>query len=126
MPRIVFAAFLVAISGAGVACSSSDDGGSRPTKQVKDKLGRTCTIGDTLTASCDQEPKPAAGCKTTATACFTVGTSGDASGPAAICAGCCEGNTSTSVRTDCAAITCATAADCPTEYGRCLNAECRH
>jgi len=109
-----------------LACGSDDSGSGYPSQTVKDKLGRTCTTGEGLTASCDQEPKPVAACKATAKACFTIGTSGDASGPAAVCAGCCEGNTSTSVRTDCAAITCTAATDCPSPYGRCLNGECRN
>lgn len=125
--RPFFAASSVAFVGfVCIACGSDDEGSGYPTQTVKDKLGRTCTTGEGLSATCDQEPKPAGGCKTTAKACFTIGTSGDASGPAAVCAGCCEGNTSTSVRTDCAAITCATATDCPSPYGRCLNGECRH
>lgn len=119
--------FAVALVGVVLlACGSDDDAGGYPSKTVEDELGRICTTGEGLTATCDREPRPAAGCKTTATACFTIGTAGDASGPAAVCAACCEGNTSTSVRTDCAAITCATAADCPSPYGRCLNGECRH
>lgn len=110
----------------GVACGSDDDGSGYPSVTVKDKLGRTCTIGEADNATCDQDPKPSGACRSSATACFMLGTTGDASGPAAICAGCCEGNTATSVRTDCAALTCSAASDCPKTYGRCLNGECRH
>lgn len=117
---------LAVVVAAFIGCGSDDTGSGYPSVKVKDQLGRSCTIGEHEDATCDQDPKPSGACKTTATACFMVGTTGDASGPAAICAGCCEGNTSTSVRTDCAKIVCSAATDCPSTYGRCLNGECRH
>lgn len=108
-----------------LACSSEDDG-ARPTKQVKDKVGRTCTIGESLDATCDQAPKPSVACKSGTSACFQVGSTGDAAGPGAICAACCGGNTSSSVAADCSPITCSADNDCPSPYGRCSNGECRH
>lgn len=109
-----------------VACSSSSsDGntgtGSSASKTVKDKLGRTCTISQAAgPITCDQPPQPAAACKSGTTACFTLGTTSDVGGPAAVCAGCCTSDTATSVRTDCSEIPCATPADCPANFARCV------
>ena len=106
-------------------CGSSDDGA--PKTNVKDAAGRSCTLtADSMEATCDKPPMPAAGCPATAHACFITGTTGDASGPGAMCAGCCAGNTASSQASDCSNLVCSSNADCPAEYGRCLTGQCRY
>lgn len=107
------------------ACGGDDSSGP-PKLEVKDKAGRECTIGAADEVSCDQDPMPSAGCPSGANACFQLSSTGDAAGPAAICAACCQGSTSTSVAVDCSEITCATDDDCPSTFGRCLNGACRY
>jgi hypothetical protein len=107
------------------ACSGSSGGPPRQT--VKDAAGRTCTIiASEMTVRCDQPPMPSAGCPPGTTACFLEGTTGDASGPAAICAGCCTGNQGTSAAADCANIMCSTDEECPSDFSRCANGQCRY
>lgn len=89
-------------------------------------LGRSCTLESAAEVTCDQPPAPAGGCQSGETACYQLGTTGDASGPGAICAACCKGNTSRSMAGDCSNLVCSTADDCPPSYGRCLNNVCRY
>jgi hypothetical protein len=120
------AASVVVLLFLGMAACSGDSGGA-PRQTVRDLAGRTCTItASEMAAHCDEAPAPAAGCPSGATACFLVGSTGDASGPAAICAGCCAGNQGTSAAADCANITCSNDEECPSEYGRCANGQCRY
>jgi len=118
------------ISGLVIAAMLSACGGdSSSGKQVKDQSGRTCTIPVTgMTLSCDATPQPQAGCSAGATACFVegVGDTGGAAviGPAAVCAACCKGNTSTSVGGDCSPIVCKTVDDCPHGSTKCENSAC--
>ena len=107
-----------------VACGSDDDGG--PKQTVHDQAGRTCVLETAGKVTCDQEPKPTNACKTGTTACFQLGTTGDVAGPGAICAACCGTSSSTSFSMDCVNLTCASAADCPPEYGRCVSGACRY
>ena len=123
--RMALLAFLV--GAGGVACSSDDDeGDGGPTVRVTDLTGRTCSIENAAEVDCDEPPAPIDGCPEGSMACYSLGTTGDASGPAAICAGCCSGNNSTSTADDCSEITCADAGDCPSSYGRCVDNECRY
>jgi hypothetical protein len=110
-----------------LACSSDDDEGEGgPTVRVTDLSGRTCSVENAADVECDEPPEPADGCSDGAEACYSLGTTGDASGPAAICAGCCSGNSSISAEEDCIEVTCADASTCPSPYGRCLNNRCRY
>ena len=52
-----------------VACSSDDSNSGAPKVQVKDKLGRTCTITGSSEVSGDTAPEPTGGCTGGATAC---------------------------------------------------------
>ncbi len=115
-------ASLAWIAGAFLAaCSSNSE--PAPGQTVMDMLGRTCVIPQSAAdpITCDQPPQPIAGCSSGATPCFLLGTTGDAGGPGAICAGCCSGNTGTSLVVDCVNLTCATPADCPPSYARCVS-----
>ncbi|MFT3924223.1 MAG: hypothetical protein QM778_16935 [Myxococcales bacterium] len=107
------------------ACGDSGSDGP-PAQQVEDMSGRSCSVQDAFTVSCDVDPMPTGGCQTGETACFQLGTTGDASGPGAICAACCKGNTSRSIAADCVNLVCSTADDCPPEYGRCVSSICRY
>jgi hypothetical protein len=106
------------------ACGGGEEG--PPPLAVEDMLGRSCEIAVGNEVTCDEEPKPAAGCPSGETACFQVGTTGDAAGPGAICAACCKGNTSRSVASDCSNLVCSSAEDCPPQYGRCVSNMCRY
>ena len=89
-------------------------------------LGRTCTLASSGKVTCDAQPEPVNGCKTGETACFQLGTTGSAAGPGAICAACCDGNSSTSYSSDCSNLVCSSNDDCPPEYGRCMSGVCRY
>jgi hypothetical protein len=108
-----------------LACGSSS---SSAGKTVKDQAGRTCTVPPTgLTISCD--PQPQKTCSGGASACFVTGVAdtdaGAATiGPAAVCAACCSGNSSTSGPGDCSQIVCKTADDCPQASTKCNNGGC--
>jgi hypothetical protein len=109
-----------------LACGSSSQSG----KSVKDTANRTCTIPDEgMTLSCDQPPKPGSACTGGASACFVQGVMASSTGaavigPAAVCAACCNGNTSTSGPNDCAQIVCHTVDDCPHGSSKCNNGGC--
>ncbi len=110
-----------------LGCSSDDDeGDDGPTVRVVDLTGRTCSIENALDVECEQPPEPTAACSGDAEACYSLGSTGDASGPAAICVGCCSGDSSVSGADDCSEITCADAGDCPSPYERCLQNRCRY
>ena len=123
-PRPLLALPSIALLCQLASCSSSSDDGGPPPDEVTDQLGRTCLIEDAANVTCDEDPQPAAGCPEGATPCFDLGTTGDASGPGAICAACCGKDISVSMAFDCSNLTCSTDDDCPAIYGRCLRGEC--
>ena len=106
------------------ACGGGEEG--PPPLQVEDMRGRSCEITVDHEVTCDEEPMPSVGCSAGETACFRVGTTGDAAGPGAICAACCKDNTSRGIAADCSNLVCSSAEDCPSEYGRCMNSVCRY
>lgn len=115
----VFAALMLGACG-------SDGAEGPPAQEVVDTLGRSCTLATAGDVTCDQAPMPTDSCESGATACFQLGTTGDASGPAAICAACCMGTVSHSAAGDCENLVCSTNDDCPPTYSRCLDGVCRY
>lgn len=110
-----------------VACSSGDDeGDDGPTVRVTDLAGRTCSVESASDVDCDAPPEPANGCSNDAEPCYSLDSTGDDEGPAAICAGCCSGDSSVSDVEDCSEIACTDAGDCPPSYGRCVEQRCFH
>jgi hypothetical protein len=87
--------------------------------------GRTCNVVDVGNVTCDDPPKPAAGCATGKTACYAVNpVGGSVLGPAAVCAGCCAGNSGYFLPTDCSTIVCSMSSECPAPYSACHQGQC--
>jgi len=127
-----FVAISCALGIVMVACSAgsssaSSDGGAAAV-QLKDALGRTCNIADSDTGhlACDQSPQPVPACKDGAMPFFGLGVTSGPTGPAAVCAGCYVGKVNSfGGAENCSLILCATAAECPTKYPRCVAQQCR-
>jgi hypothetical protein len=118
------ATFLIAVLGL-IGCGGGGDDGP-PAQELEDMLGRSCLFDNASEVTCDEPPMPTGGCSGGATACFQLGSSGDAAGPAAICAACCMGSTSHSAAGDCSNLVCSTNDDCPPSYARCMSGICRY
>jgi hypothetical protein len=116
----------LAFALSAAACSDGSEEGGPPAEEVTDQLGRSCSVEDAAHVTCDEAPAPTAGCAGGAAPCFTLGTTGDAAGPGAICASCCSGDTAIAAAGDCSNIACTTENDCPKVYGRCVSGQCRH
>jgi hypothetical protein len=124
--RLVAHGFPGRCPGLCVLACSGDSGSGPPSTKVKDALGRNCTVQDAAHVTCDQAPHPMAGCPAGATPCWALGTTGNVTGPGAICASCCSGNTSSGTAADCSSLVCSTDMDCPDVYGRCMSGACRY
>jgi hypothetical protein len=122
--RSMIVAMVAAASALGILACSSDSGSGPPSTKVTDALGLHCTVEDAAHVTCDQTPHPMAGCPAGATPCWSVGTTGGVTGPGAICAQCCSGNTGTGVAADCSNLVCSTAMDCPDIYPHCTSGAC--
>lgn len=125
--RVVRAlATIVLLLASSPACGG---GGGPPKQTVHDEAGRTCVLSAASgpkELSCDEDPMPSISCKADESACFQLGTTGDAAGPGAVCAACCGKTSSHSVSADCENLSCSSADDCPPEYGRCVSGRCRY
>ncbi len=128
LPGPLYVAVSIALLALGYSACGGDAGdGPGPTK-VEDQAGRTCDVPFEAREppTCDKDPMPLVACPSGSTACFQLGTLDVAAQykPAAICAACCMGDSSTSQSSDCSGIVCEADADCPNRYPSCTSGQC--